>query len=96
MNTTKLYEILNTYGLGHILEGSLIYIPLFFISPWIAFTAVSFYYLGRERRDHEILTKIPDNDWYKGWNIFKWSKDGKMDLFPTVFFYLVISLLTLL
>lgn len=36
--------------------------------------------LGRERRDHEIKAKIKAAEWYKGWNIEDWSRDGKMDL----------------
>jgi hypothetical protein len=38
------------------------------------------YWLGRERRDHEIKTGLKDIDWNTGWNILKWSRDGQMDL----------------
>ena len=93
MNYTEFIKFVDKYGLGHILEGAFIYIPLLFIDSWIAFTAVSFFYLGRERRDYEISKNIPMEKWYADWNIFRWSKDCKMDLFPVTIFYLIITLI---
>lgn len=38
------------------------------------------YWLGRERRDHEIKAGLKAADWDRGWNILRWSTDGQMDL----------------
>ena len=38
------------------------------------------YWLGRERRDHEIKHGIPAAGWHEGWRIWEWSLDGRMDL----------------
>jgi sterol desaturase/sphingolipid hydroxylase (fatty acid hydroxylase superfamily) len=45
------------------------------------FIAAIGYFLGRERRDHEIAAKLPARDWWRGWDMTKWKLDGQMDLF---------------
>jgi hypothetical protein len=52
--------------------------------------AVTFFFLGRERRDHEIKSKLNPEYWWKGWNIGKWSIDGQVDLIPPILIVWVI------
>lgn len=81
--------MLEKLGIYHILFGIFIYIPLFILVGEIpAFMAVSFFYLGRERRDYEVKEKIHIRFWYKGWNVLKWTT---VDLFPVTAFYLLIT-----
>jgi hypothetical protein len=50
-------------------------------SAWIAWAMQCAYWLGRERRDEEILTAInPHTEWWKRWNILSWGLDGQRDL----------------
>lgn len=91
-------------GIRHTLEGLLLMAVflLFTGKVFSAYLLVVGFYLGRERRDHEIKAHIPTHLWYKGWNIFSWSKDGKADFFtPFILlgiltYYLYISGISLL
>ena len=69
---SKLQFYADRLGVYHILFGAFIYFPLFFINDIVALTAVSFFYLGRERRDYEIKKGIPVRKWYTGWNVLDW------------------------
>ena len=72
---------------GHIAEGLLLMLPFILLGyPIVGWIAQSFYWLGRERRDHEIDAKLNAADWYRGWNVFAWSVDGQRDLFVPVVF----------
>jgi hypothetical protein len=93
-------ETLN--ALGHIGFGliimALIGFPLLAVTSWthaawIAWGAQAMYWLGRERRDHEIKDGLnPDTEWWKGWNPLTWSLDGRRDLFWPVVVNAVIPL----
>ena len=78
--------------LGHIFISGIIYLLIFITSKNIlaSYLAAIFFYIGRERRDYEIKENIPIRDYYKGWNIFKWDL---LDLFPSIIFWGIISLL---
>lgn len=70
-------------ALGHVLFGLLIGVPVALISgnPFVGWAAQAFYFLGRERRDHEIKAGInPFKEWDRGWNVLQWSHDGQIDL----------------
>lgn len=69
-------------NLGHIGEGLILMLPAGLAFGWLTVWLVqTFYFLGRERRDHEIAAGLnPFMDWARGWNIFNWSADEKRDL----------------
>jgi hypothetical protein len=74
-------------SLGHIFEGLIIVLILWPVSgnPLLAWVGQSLYFLGRERRDHEIKAGInPFTGWHRGWNVFRWGADEKRDLFAPV------------
>jgi hypothetical protein len=85
----------------HTLFGLLPSLVFYFLFPPLLLLFAVFitgFALGRERRDHEIKTKIRAADWYKGWNIEDWSKDGKMDLVTFIVFpwwFYIVSILPL-
>lgn len=70
-------------AVGHVLFGLLIGIPIALVTwnPLIGWAAQAFYFLGRERRDHEIASGLnPFTEWWKGWNPLTWKHDGQIDL----------------
>lgn len=75
-------------ALGHIGIGLIIMVPFAIAGhPWIGWACQSFYWLGRERRDHEIASRPDDlahTGWYRGWNVLRWSYDGQKDLYAPV------------
>ncbi len=73
-------------SVGHVLFGLLIGVPVALVtSPLVGWIAQSFYFLGRERRDREISAFLnPFTDWYKGWEIWKWTADNRTDLLAPV------------
>ena len=76
-------NFLHKYRLDHIAFGWLIILPVWLLtgSPLMAWIAQSFYWLGREIRDHEVKAKIKlPQHWYRGWYFVNWSKDGHLDL----------------
>lgn len=84
--TPRLVELFRTplgNALGHILEGLIVggIAALATQSPFVGWLAQSYYFLGRERRDHEVKAGLnPVTDWYRGWNVLTWSADGQRDL----------------
>lgn len=67
---------------GHVFEGLIIMLPFaafgYPLTGWIAQTA---YWFGRERRDQELNTGINAfTGWYKGWDFWNWTPDGRRDL----------------
>lgn len=75
-------------ALGHIGMGLLLMAPFCIAGhPWLGWACQSFYWLGRERRDHEVahggvcahgLAAL------KCWNFIRWSRDGVKDLLAPV------------
>lgn len=51
---------------------------------WFAAIFISGFWLGRERRDHEIRASIPVRNWWKGWWIPSWSIDELVDMVPAI------------
>ncbi len=89
MNQSALTFLKSPLGnaLGHVAEGLIIMAIIWTLSgnPLLAWVAQAMYFLGRERRDHEIKSAInPFTGWYRGWNVLKWSRDGRIDLFAPV------------
>jgi hypothetical protein len=95
-------------ALGHIGFGLLLVLPAAIVAyafthslttaAWIGWAVQSAYWLGRERRDHEIKAGLnPVTQWYQGWNPFAWSADGQRDLFwPVAVNALLPALVTLI
>lgn len=56
------------------------------LSAWIGWAMQSAYWLGRERRDHEILHPEVAHGFaaLRGWNLLNWSFDGRRDLLAPV------------
>ena len=83
----KLYEVFlrSPIGnaIGHVLEGLLLMAAIGLVfGPLYGWAAQAFYFLGRERRDEEIAANLnPFLDWWRGWNILRWTEDGRRDLF---------------
>ena len=73
--------------LGHICFGFIFFIFFIYFNLELACISPIMFYLGRERRDHEIKSNLAIRYWYKGWNIFKWSRDGQLDFWPVLIFY---------
>ena len=63
-------------GLGHTLFGLALMAPfVFFGYVWTGYAFQCAWWLSRERRDYERAAKIdPHTEWYRGWNVFKWSQ----------------------
>ena len=78
---------------GHIAEGLLLMLPFILLGhPVVGWIAQSFYWLGRERRDHEVEAGLDaTSDWWRGWNVFAWSLGGRRDLFAPVIFNGVVA-----
>lgn len=75
-------EKLHKYRLDHIAFGWLLMVPVYAASEslLLAWVSQSFYWLGREVRDHEVKARLRmPQDWLKVWNIPAWSTDGKLD-----------------
>ena len=84
----RIKNIFGHLGFGFLLF--LIFLPV--LHKYTCFSPI-FFYLGRERRDHEIKENIPTRLWHKGWNIFSWSLGGQLDFWPVVFMFLTIFFL---
>ena len=70
--------------LPHALAGAGIVLVLSWLTGSLvpgAITASAFF-LGRERRDFEVTHGLGARDWYRRWNILRWSTDNKRDLIP--------------
>ena len=81
-------DLLHKYRLDHIAFGWLLMVPVYVAtgSLLMAWGAQSFYWLGREIRDHEVKTRIKlPQYWYRSWNFLAWSIDGMLDfLLPVI------------
>ncbi len=68
-------------------------VALVLFAGWLSST---FYFLGRERRDHEIQAGFdPLINWYRQWNIWKWKQDTRDDFLAPAIGVALVGLLTL-
>lgn len=81
MNQEIKHKIIN--GLQHTVVGLGIQIVTILLSGNLlaGFLANVMFWMGRERRDHEIEGRIPVREWWRGWNLLNWSRE---DIFPPI------------